>query len=455
MKTTIKARSMYWLYNALLLVYWATLIPMLVYRLIREEGFYQRIKQSIGFLPEDLKEKIANRHAIWVHAASVGEIVAASPIVREMRRTHPNEVIIVSVVTATGFRMAHQIIKNADGILYFPLDLPYLTDRILTIIKPRVIVLVETELWPNFLRIAAKKHIPVMMMNGRISARSSSRYRLVTFFTRRVLSTIYVFCMQSYIDAQYIIAIGADPNKVIVTGNTKYDQTYGIVTDEEKKRYLNELGFGEKASPIIIAGSTHRGENGAVYKAFSTIREHFSGAKLIIAPRYIAQADFIKDEGARSGVVMVKRSDMIAGRPAAGRYDGVILDTIGELGRVYSLGDLIFVGGSLVHVGGHNILEPAAHGKPIVVGPNMFNFVEIFELLSSRGACVMVRNEGELIDTCLDLLIHPERADAMKRHCLEIVQENQGATKKNLDELQRLLDKVYGPPSQSQETVRT
>ena len=444
MKTNMRAQSMYWLYNVLLLVYWATLIPMLIYRLIREEGFYQRIKQSIGFLPDDLKEKISNRHAIWVHAASVGEIVAASPIVREMRKTHPNEVIIVSVVTATGFRMAHQIIKGADGILYFPLDLPYLTDRILTIVKPRAIVLVETEIWPNFLRIAARKNIPVMMMNGRISRRSSSRYRMITFFTRRVLSTIYVFCMQSRIDAQYIIDIGADPNKVIVTGNTKYDQTYGIVTDEEKKRYLKELGFDENTYPIMIAGSTHKGENVSVYKAFCNIRNHFPGAKLIIAPRYIHQADLIYDEGVKHGVTMVKRSDMVAGKQSAGPYDGVLLDTIGELVRVYSLGDLIFVGGSLAHIGGHNILEPAAHGKPIVVGPNMFNFVEIFDLLSSRGACVMVRNEEEFIDTCLDILIHPEKAEEMKRHCLEIVEENQGATKKNLDELQRLLDEVYG-----------
>lgn len=444
MKTNMRAQSMYWLYNVLLLVYWATLIPMLIYRLIREEGFYQRIKQSIGFLPDDLKEKISNRHAIWVHAASVGEIVAASPIVREMRKTHPNEVIIVSVVTATGFRMAHQIIKGADGILYFPLDLPYLTDRILTIVKPRAIVLVETEIWPNFLRIAARKNIPVMMMNGRISRRSSSRYRMITFFTRRVLSTIYVFCMQSRIDAQYIIDIGADPNKVIVTGNTKYDQTYGIVTDEEKKRYLKELGFDENTYPIMIAGSTHKGENVSVYKAFCNIRNHFPGAKLIIAPRYIHQADLIYDEGVKHGVTMVKRSDMVAGKQIAGPYDGVLLDTIGELGRVYSLGDLIFVGGSLAHIGGHNILEPAAHGKPIVVGPNMFNFVEIFDLLSSRGACVMVRNEEEFIDTCLDILIHPEKAEEMKRHCLEIVEENQGATKKNLDELQRLLDEIYG-----------
>ncbi|KMO87002.1 3-deoxy-D-manno-octulosonic acid transferase [Megasphaera cerevisiae DSM 20462] len=443
MKINLKVSSMYWMYNILLLMYWAALIPMLIYRLFKEEGFYQRIKQSIGYLPDDLKRKISDRHAIWVHAASVGEIVAASPIVREMRKTHPNEVIIVSVVTATGFRMAHQIIKGADGILYFPLDLPYFTNRILSIVKPKIIVLVETEIWPNFLRIADNKQIPVMMMNGRISQRSAVRYRLITFFTRRVLSTIRIFCMQSRIDAQYIIDIGADPNKVIVTGNTKYDQTYGIVTEEEKKRFLHELGFAEGTYPIMIAGSTHKGENSSVYKAFCTIRREFPKARLIIAPRYIYQADLIRDEGLNHKVSMVKRSDMKAGKIVSPSYDGVILDTIGELGRVYSLGDLIFVGGSLAHIGGHNILEPAAHGKPIVVGPNMFNFVEIFDLLSRRGACAMVRNETEFISTCLDILVHKKRAEQMMRSCIEVVQENQGATKKNLEELQRLLNELY------------
>ena len=432
----------YWLYNILLVMYWATLIPMLIYRLVREEGFYERIKQSIGYLPEDLKKKISDRHAIWLHAASVGEIVAASSIVREMRKKYPDEVIIVSVVTATGFRMAHQIIEGADGILFFPLDLPYFTNRILNIIKPKIILLVETEIWPNFLRIAEGKRIPVMMMNGRISKRSAVRYSLIGFFTRRVLASIRVFCMQSRIDARYIVRIGADPKKVMITGNTKYDQTYGIVTEAEKKRFLKDLHFKEGTYPIFIAGSTHRGENGTVYKAFNRIREQFPDARLIIAPRYTYQADLIKNEGLSHKVVMAKRSDMMAGVEPPDSFDGVILDTIGELGRVYSLGDLIFVGGSLASVGGHNILEPAAHGKPIIVGPNMFNFKEIFELLSSRGACVMVHNETEFIDTCLDILTNKERSDSMKQSCLEIVQENQGATRKNLDKLQELLDTI-------------
>ena len=443
MLNRLRVKSMYWLYNILLLMYWASLIPVLIYRLIHEEGFYQRIKQSIGFLPDELKKKISDRHAIWVHAASVGEIVAASPIVREMRKEHPQEVIIVSVVTATGFRMAHQIIDGADGILYFPLDLPYLTGRILNIVNPKIIDLVETEIWPNFLRIANRKKIPIMMMNGRISQRSVSRYRLITFFTRHVLSSIRIFCMQSRIDAQYIIDIGADPNKVIVTGNTKYDQTYGIVTPEEKKKFLAELGFSESDYPIMIAGSTHKGETGSVYEAFSAIREKHPKARLIIAPRYIYQSDLVREEGRKYGITMAKRSEMKAGKKMDGPYEGVILDTIGELGRVYSLGDLVFVGGSLAHIGGHNILEPAAHAKPIVVGPNMFNFVEIYDLLSSRGACIMVKNEEEFIRTCARIVDDRQMAENMKRHCIEIVQENQGATRRNLAELQKILDDLH------------
>jgi 3-deoxy-D-manno-octulosonic-acid transferase len=438
----MRINPIYWLYNILLVMYWATLFPMLIYRLIKEEGFYQRLKQSIGYLPDDLKEKISNRHAIWLHAASVGEIVAASPIIREMRKKYPDEVLIVSVVTATGFRMAHQIIKGADGILFFPLDLPYFTNRILNIVKPKIILLVETEIWPNFLRIAERKHIPVMMMNGRISQRSAIRYRMISFFTKRVLSSIRIFCMQSHIDAGYIISIGADPTKVIITGNTKYDQTYGIVTETEKKEFLHELGFENETYPIIIAGSTHKGENGTVYNAFGEIKRRFPRARLIIAPRYIYQADLICEEGATHQISMVKRSDMQAKKPIPARYDGVILDTIGELGRVYSVGDLIFVGGSLAKIGGHNILEPAAHGKPIIVGPYMFNFEEIFELLSKRGACVMVKSEKEFIDTCMDILTNTSRAEAMKRSCIEVVMENQGATEKNLTELQKLLDEI-------------
>ncbi len=166
---------MYFFYNIMLIIYWIGLIPVILYRLIFEEGFYQRIKQSAGFMPADLMKKVEGRRAIWLHAASVGEIVATSPIVREIKKEFPDAVVVVSVVTATGHAMAHRIIPEADGIIFFPLDLPFLTRRILDLINPTVILLVETEIWPNFLRIAERKNIPVMMVNGRISDRSMKR----------------------------------------------------------------------------------------------------------------------------------------------------------------------------------------------------------------------------------------------------------------------------------------
>ena len=215
---------MYWFYNICLVAYWILQIPLLIYRLLFEEGFYERLKQSAGVMPTPTLQKIAYHHAIWVHAASVGEVVAASPIVRELKKRYPEEMVVVSVVTATGHRMARRIIPEADGHIFFPFDLPVITNRIVRIVEPKAIILIETELWPNFLRIASRSHIPVMMMNGRISDRSMKRYSLIKPVTEKMLDQIQKFCMQSAHDAGYIINMGARPERVSVIGNTKYDQ---------------------------------------------------------------------------------------------------------------------------------------------------------------------------------------------------------------------------------------
>ena len=400
---------MYWIYNVLLIFYWIGLIPVILYRLAFEDGFYERIKQSAGYMPATLLKKIEGRRAIWIHAASVGEIVATSPLVKEIKREFPEAVVVVSVVTATGHAMAHRIIPEAEGIIFFPLDLPYLTRKILHIIKPIAILLVETEIWPNFLRIAESEKIPVMMVNGRISDRSMKRYRYISAFTREMLSSIERFCMQSNFDAEYIAQLGANPDEITVTGNMKYDQTYATVSEEEKQALLDEFGFGHN-HPIIVAGSTHKGEDEAVFESFKQVLVEYPNARLLIAPREIY------------------------------RGHDVVLDTIGELGRFYSLGDIIFVGGSLVKTGGHNILEPAAHGKPIIVGPHMFNFKEIFNLLHSRHACEQVKNQKDLTTMILHLCKHPELAKEMGQNCLDIIRENRGATRRNTQELRQLFE---------------
>ena len=428
---------MYWIYNILLLIYWVGLIPVLLYRMVVKEGFYERLKPSMGFMTPALQERIAGRPVIWVHAASVGEIVAASPIVKDIQREFPQVAVVVSVVTNVGYGMAERILPDAEGIIFFPLDRPFFVRRALHLFNPLAILLVETELWPNFLRIAKNEEIPVMMVNGRISGRSHKRYMRIQSFVKGMLGSIDRFCMQSNIAAEYITDLGAHPSQVTVTGNTKYDQTYATVTEAEKEELLSEFGFSGYF-PIIVVGSTHKGEEEIILQAFTGLLQQYPKARLLLAPRQIVRAEEIVTMCESYGLQAVRRSTM--GRPTDEATPVVILDTIGELGRLYALGDIIFVGGSFVPVGGHNILEPAAHGKPIVVGPHMFNFTEIYQLLSDRGACRMVHSAEELQAEWTLLSEQEEVRTERGTHCLELVVENQGATRRNVQELRQLLE---------------
>lgn len=427
---------MHFLYNllALFLVILAT--PVFLYRTIREDGFGERLKQSFGFLPTTTVARVANKQAIWLHAASVGEIVATSPMVKEIKKELPDSVVVVSVVTASGYDMARRIIPQADGVIFFPIDLPWLSSRVVKSINPSVFLLVETELWPNFLQAARMAHIPVMMVNGRISDKSVKRYRYLGSVLHDMLQTVVKFCMQSPVDAEYIIGLGADPHRVVVTGNTKYDQTYTAVSDEEKTSLIHRYGF-DAHGPVIVAGSTHKGEEEYLLTSFSFLRRTFPHVAMVMAPRDILRANELVSLTARHGYCAVKRSSLEDSSPAG--HDIVILDTIGELGRIYSMGDVIFVGGSLVPHGGHNILEPAAHAKPIIVGPHMFNFKDIYALLTNRSACVTAENQDDLNEKLFNLLRNKELAAAMSRNSGDIIDENRGAARRNTLELKQLL----------------
>lgn len=221
------------LYNIAGIIIVILIIPMFMVRAVREKGFVERIRQSLGFFPEHTLDKVEKKDCIWVHAASVGEIVATSPLIKEFRREFPKSPILVSVVTTSGYEMANRIIKDADAIIYFPLDLPWLAGHVLRRIRPRVFLPVETELWPNFLRTARKIHVPVMMVNGRISDKSVKQYKHLHGLLRDMIGTVKLFAMQSPIDAEYIMRLGAPKELVTVTGNTKFDQTYTDVSPEE------------------------------------------------------------------------------------------------------------------------------------------------------------------------------------------------------------------------------
>lgn len=431
------------LYNIAAIIIVILIIPMFMVRSVREKGFVERIRQSLGFFPEHALDKVEKKDCIWVHAASVGEIVATSPLIKEFRKEFPKSPILVSVVTTSGYEMANRIIKDADAIIYFPLDLPWLAGHVLRRIRPRVFLPVETELWPNFLRTARKIHVPVMMVNGRISDKSVKQYKHLHSLLRNMIGTVKLFAMQSPIDAEYIMRLGAPQELVTVTGNTKFDQTYTDVSPEEKQKIIEEMGLS-KNDGIFLAGSTHRGEEEAVLQAFKAVRETHPHARLVIAPRELLRTTEVVHLCRKAGFSVTTRTKLQHEAPQD--EDIVILDTIGELGKVYSIGDVVFVGGSLVPHGGHNILEPAAHGKAVIVGSHMFNFKDTYALFKNRDACLTVKNGEELAKQVTRLFDEPEHRHRMEEETRAIVRENKGASRKSAILLHQMLESYESSP---------
>ncbi|MBR3459030.1 MAG: tetraacyldisaccharide 4'-kinase [Selenomonadaceae bacterium] len=426
------------LYNIAAIILVIPILLIFLVRATRERGFLERIRQSVfGIFPPHALDKVEKKNCIWVHAASVGEIVATSPLIKEFRREFPKSPILVSVVTTSGYEMANRIIKDADSIIYYPLDFPWIAGRVLRRIHPRVFLPVETEMWPNFLKTARELKVPVMMVNGRISDKSVKRYKYLRSMLSDMIGTMTKFAMQSPIDADYIKRLGAPPELVTITGNTKFDQTYTDVSPEEKRQILEEMGLAGNDG-IFLAGSTHRGEEQFVLQAFRVLRESHPAAKLVIAPRELLRTMEVTHICKSAGFQVATRTDLQE-HPATG-HDIVILNTIGELGKVYSIGDVIYVGGSLISHGGHNILEPAAHGKAIIVGYNMFNFKDTHALFTKRNACITVKDAEELSEKVAKLFNDPQERRRMEQETLAIVNENKGAARKSAVILRDMLE---------------
>ena len=431
---------MYILYNFLIILVFIFLaLPYFLYRLVVEKGFGHRFRQNMGLVRREEIAPVADTNCIWLHGASVGEMVAISPLVKEIKNLMPERKILVSAVTVGGYDMARQIMPEADAIINFPLDLPFVASSMVSRIRPGIFIMVETELWPNFLRAIRERNIPAMMMNGRISEKSAKSYRYLSGLLRDMLNTINLFCMQSSIDAKYITQLGADPEKIIVTGNTKFDQTYAEVSPEDLATYKTELGLGKDAYPVIVAGSTHRTEEEAVLTSFTALRKKYPHARLIIAPRKLNRIEEIKKVNAKFGYEMGFRSKLKEMEGRRPEFPVLMLDTIGELGRIYAIGDIVFVGGSLVRYGGHNVLEPAAHAKPILVGPSMEDFKDSFSLLSKAGACRMVSDTDGLTEAFLEIAGDDVLRKKMGDASIQIIRENRGAALKTIHYLTDLL----------------
>jgi 3-deoxy-D-manno-octulosonic-acid transferase len=428
---------MYLIYNFLLIVTSFLISPLLLFMLFIRPKYRKGIAQKLGFLPRGSLTPLEGKRPIWLHAVSVGEVMAGIPLIRELKKKYPQEKIVISTVTDTGNYTAKQQAKEADGVIFFPFDYPRIVKKIIHQINPRLFITLETEIWPNFLYELNRQEIPAIMVSGRISPNSYRQYRLFSFFFKKVLQNISFFCMQSETDANRIVAIGARPDRIRITGNLKLNQNIPIRIPEDRKGLFFTLKLREDQN-ILIAGSTHRGEEGIILTAFRELKREFPDLILLLAPRHPERFSEVASLLESKGFKSIRRTEI---NPSSGadHCEVILLDTIGELFKFYSIGTVIFIGGSLVPIGGHNILEPAIYKKSVLFGPYMDNFSEISQILEKKGAGICVRNEEEFFVQVRELLLDGDLRERLGRSALEVIEENQGALRKSIEVIEQFL----------------
>jgi 3-deoxy-D-manno-octulosonic-acid transferase len=429
---------MYFVYSLLILVFGIAASPYLVYQAIRYKKYVSSFGQRMGYLPVSFN--LDGEESIWIHAVSVGEVLTARALISDLKRRYPQLRIFLSTTTLAGQQVARRNLQDVDAVFYFPFDLTFIVRRTLLLVKPRIFIMMETEIWPNLLRACKALGVATAMVNGRISSRSYPRYKLARPFMRDVLSHVDRFCMQTEESARRIIEIGADPAKVSVTGSLKFDslEIPGVTTIEGRgqNRVLRYFRM-TSGRPVIVAGSTMSGEEEPILQAFRRIKSSVNNPLLLLAPRNPERFGEVVQLARTSAFVTVKRSDLpIDAEP---RAEVVVLDTIGELAQVYQIATAVFVGGSLVDTGGHNILEPAVYGKPIVFGPHMQNFREIAETFVAHDAAIQITHPRALEATFLTLLTDPVRRARLGAAARALVESNRGAKEKSLAVIGQIL----------------
>ena len=393
-----------------------------------------RLRERLGYAPPR-----NGRACGWIHAVSVGESITAAPIVEGVRRRAPGLPLVMTTVTETGARVVAERFAGAVTHRFFPLDLPGAVRRSVDAIDPAFVVCMETELWPNVLGLLARRGVPVMIANGRVSDRSYPRYRAVRTFLRPVLGHVSVFAMQSDEDARRIVDLGAAPARVFVTGNLKHEAP--PEDEDATERWRRRLGLSPQTA-AWIAGSTHRGEDDIVLASHGRLLERVPGARLVLAPRHPERVPELVALIRRRGLAVVRRSELPepeeSGRPA---HDGalIVIDTVGKLASIYSVGVAAFVGGSLVPAGGHNVLEPALRGKPVLFGPHTENFRESAALLGASGGGLLVRDEAELASALTRLFTDRDACAALGAAARRAALSREGAVRRTLELIERFL----------------
>jgi len=411
-------------------------IPWVALAAKRRRNFPDRLGLRLGHIPP-----AKGNPRVWIHAVSVGETLSSVPLVRELKNRLPSVDLFFSTVTLTGQEVARKALGGLVATsFFFPFDLPGITGKFLDRVRPDVVVILETEIWPNFLGECAGRGIPVVVLNGRISDRSFRGYGRVRSFFRKVLAGVTSVAMQTEEDARRIIALGVDPEKVSVTGNMKFDVA---PPPESVTPFLSWLqGEKGRGGAWVVAGSTHEGEEEAVLSAFGGARSVNRSIRLLLAPRHPERFDAVADLCGRRGWPVVRKTRISEG--GAESSPVVLLDTVGELPTAYAAADIAFVGGSLAPKGGHNILEPALFGVPTITGSHMENFREICEIFSRGDAVIMVRDEAELTGRLSEWAANPSPFAEMGIRARNLLETLRGSSRRNAALVARELSRRVG-----------
>jgi 3-deoxy-D-manno-octulosonic-acid transferase len=435
---------MYAAYNLLLNVAFVIAFP---YLLLRAALGGHGVRERMGRLPKEKTERLQGRKVVWFHAASVGEVKVLSTIIPEVKRKRPEHAVVVSTVTKTGRREAEKLLEGVELVFFLPVDIRRFVRRTLNRIDPKALILVETELWPNLIREAKEKGCPVILVNGRISESSLRKYLLVKSLMERTLSYADLLCMQSEEHKKRIMLLGADPGKIEVTGNLKFDRLLFTSQTQEVEELRRELRIPDNCR-VVIGGSVRSGEESILIPVFKRLLQEKENLLFVLAPRHLDRLKAI--EGALSDHQMhfVRRSrlDHLASDTGSDQevcvadHTVIILDTIGELFKIYSLADVAFVGGSLVPVGGHNLLEPAIHGVPVLFGPYVDNFKEEAQILIESGGGIQVQDAEQLYLNLSNLLSDDARRIEVGKNAKEAVRQKTGVSQRTTDLIFSLLD---------------
>ena len=428
---------MYALYTLVLLFGGVGLLPHLLWRCLRGATYHRDLAERLGYGTISSATVQAASGCLWFHAASVGEVQGVRPIIAKLHTWVPELPIVLSVFTPAGKHIAQRIVPEAVGIFVLPLDLPWLMRRMMRRLRPCALIVQETELWPNLFHAAARQHIPVILVNGRLSPRAFRRYQWLRPLMRRVLADVTLCLVQSEEGARRFQHLGMDARRLQVTGNTNIDRALLATVQPNHTHPLAPLVIGRR---LLIAGSTHEGEESVLLSVYRRLYGHYPDLLLVLAPRHLERVETVVRYVQAHNCRAVRRSQCEDGQVVdLTGATVIVLDTMGELATLYSLCTVAFIGGSLEPIGGHNALEPAVFAKPLLFGPYMHHFPELAALLQQAGGAVQVQGEEELYERLVYLLTHAEAGKTMGQCALAALTANRGALERTSTAIKTLL----------------